>query len=114
MPILGLASAAAVVLDAGGNGTASAGPAIPGEVWTPAAVSVKCSSHAAEALCTIYAGGGISGATFVDGTTWGSSGDSTTNLAGNLYPGQQIYAVWAGGDPGTTASLSVTGTRSVP
>lgn len=111
---LALSASASVVLDSGGNGTASTGPAVPGTVWNPAVVSVKASSNAKEAQCSIYAGGGVSAAEFQDGTTWGSTGDSTSNVPGPVYPGQVITAVWTGGDPGATATVSITGTRGVP
>jgi hypothetical protein len=105
---------ASVVLDSSGNGTAELGPSSPGEVWAPGNASVSVTTSVSEATARIYAGNGLSPGSFVDGTTWGSTGDSTTNFATSLYPGQQIFAQWTGGDPGATATVVVTGTRSVP
>jgi hypothetical protein len=105
---------ASTTLDGSGNGTAEAGPAVPGEIWYPSAVAVKCSSNTNEAIAKTYVGNQVSDATFADGTTWGSTGDSTSNVTGPLYPGQQVFAVWTGGDPGATATVTITGTRSVP
>lgn len=109
-----LSASASVVLDSSGNGTASAGPSSPGEVWFPTSVSVSASSNTAEAIAKIYAGGQISQSMFADGTTWGSTGDSTSNVSGPVYPGQQVFAVWTGGDTGATATVVITGTRQVP
>ena len=109
-----LNATASVKLDGSGNGTASTGPQNPGEVWTPSTVSVSCSSNASEAVCKVYAGNSATAAYFTDGTTWGSTGDSTSNLSSPVYPGQQVFASWTGGDPGATATMTVTGTRQVP
>lgn len=112
-----LSVAVPVVLDGTGGGTAQAGPASPGETWLPQVVSVGAAESAvlAEAQCKIYAGESASQPNFVDGTLSGSTGDSTSNVAGQvLYPGQYLWAVWTGGDAGVTAVMNVTGTRTVP
>jgi hypothetical protein len=117
MRILNLTATASTVLDANGNGTAQGGPTSPGTVWLPAIASVNCNEAEVinEAACKTYAGAFVSSGTFVDGTLSGSSGDSTQNIAGRtIYPGQYVFAVWTGGDPGALAVLNVTGTRQVP
>lgn len=99
-----------VTLDGSGNGTVSTGPQVPGESWPPPyTVSVKASTNTAEALCSVTVAG-----QFLATTTWGSTGDSNSDGALTLYPGTEVQAVWTGGDPGATASLTVTGTRQVP
>jgi hypothetical protein len=77
-------------------------------------VSVSVSTNVLEAQCKVYIGTGVGQATFVDGTLSGSSGDSTDRVAHALYPGQIIFAVWTGGDIGSTATVNVVGTRQVP
>lgn len=106
----------AVTLNGSGAGQAQIGPALPGEVWQVPGLTaaVSASSNTNEATGKIYAGGGVSGSTFVDGTTWGSTGDSTSKFANPVYAGQQVFAVWTGGDPGAIATLVITGTRQVP
>lgn len=110
----------AVTLNGAGVGQAQIGPTLPGEIWqvggpaAPLTAAVSASSNTNEATAKIYAGGGVSGATFVDGTTWGSTGDSTSKFANPVYAGQQVFAVWTGGDPGAIATLVITGTRQVP
>lgn len=103
-----------VTLDGSGSGTASAGPTGSGEAWSAITASVHCSTAAAEATCRVYAGADASARYFCDGTYAGSSGDSTTNLPPAVPPGQRVWAVWTGGDPGATAYLTLTGTRTVP
>jgi len=97
-----------------GNGTAQAGPSFPRESWDVAVASVSASSNAKEAVCKIYAGPQAAQAWFADGTTWGSTGDSTSNFSAPVYLGSSVFAVWTGGDPGATATLVVTGTRRIP
>jgi hypothetical protein len=102
-----------VVLDGSGNGTARAGPLNLREVWTPGLASVKVSTNASEASCKVYEGEAADDSSYVDGTLSGSTGDSTANVYGPLYVGQYVWAVWEGGDPGATAYLNVTGTKTV-
>lgn len=110
---LPLSAGAKVTLDASGNGTASVGPTAQGETWQAGfTAAVHCSSNASEAQAKAYCGGGVSPQYFIGGTTWGSTGDSTTNTP-QMQVGQQVFAVWTGGDPGATAFLSVNGTRVV-
>jgi hypothetical protein len=111
---LALSVVASVVLDGSGNGTVQVGPRGTNEVWQPQSAAVSAATNTSEAQCRIYAGNTISAGSLVDGTTFGSSGDSTTNFASQVWLGQSIWAQWTGGDPGATATLVVTGTRQVP
>lgn len=109
---LPLTAKAYVTLDGSGNGTASIGPLSPGEVWSSLTASVSVATNTHEAICRIYAGAGATPGYFADGTTWGSTGDSTQNLP-EVRVGGQVFAVWTGGDHNTKATLTVTGTRTV-
>lgn len=114
---LSLTATARTVLDGSGNGTAQAGPVSPGETWYPGVVSVSTQETAvtSEAQAKIYCGPLAATPYYVDGTLSGSTGDSTSNVAGQvLQPGRYIWAVWAGGDPGATAVMNIQGTRTVP
>jgi hypothetical protein len=105
-----LSKAVTVTLDGSGHGTVSAGPAVPGESWPPPyTISVRASSNTAEAQCSVSVAG-----QFLAATTWGSTGDSNSDGALTLYPGTEVSATWTGGDPGATATLTVTGQRQVP
>lgn len=112
-----LAASASVVLDANGNGTAEVGPTVPGEVWSPGSVSISCGGTipvTGAPTLFIYAGNGISQATFID-STYNITGSSSSMISGKtIYPGQNVYAVWSDGPPNETAVLAVNGTRSVP
>jgi len=79
-------------------------------------VSVSCSTNDAEAQCKIYAGPSATQPYYIDGTLSGSTGDSSTNVAGLAISRTQIpylWAVWSGGDAGAQATLQVTGTLTI-
>jgi hypothetical protein len=110
---LPLQAFATVVLNAEGNGSSSIGPLSGGEVWPGGYnVAVHCATNTSEAQCKVYCGGSLDPQWFSDATTWGSTGDSTSNTR-PLAVGQQVFASWNGGDPGTTAYLVVTGSKEV-
>lgn len=96
-----------------GQGSCSVGPTGQGEVWNAGfTVSVHASSNVNEAICKIYCGDSVSPSNFVDGTTWGSTGDSSTNTP-EIRTGQYVFAEWSGADSQSTGYLNVNGTRTV-
>lgn len=99
-------------LSGAGAGTASIGPLSPGEQWSDLTVSVSVATNVAEATCRIYAGAAPTPGYFADGTTWGSTGDSTTN-ARIVRVGGNVWAAWSGGDAGAKATMTISGTRAV-
>jgi len=109
---LPLNAKAYVTLNGSGNGTASVGPLSHGEAWTGVTAHVSVATNAAEAQCQIYAGAEATPGYFGDATTWGSTGDSTSNL-NDVRVGGQVFATWTGGDPGSVATLAVTGIKAV-
>lgn len=109
---LPLTAKAYVTLNADGNGTASAGPLSPGEVWSNLTVAVKVATNVNEAVCSVYAGAAATPGYYAGGTTWGSTGDSSTNIP-VVRVGGNVFAVWTDGDPGGQATMTVTGTRTV-
>lgn len=111
-----LNESAPVTLDGAGNGILKMVPYGGGLIWLPSVVSVKASTHAAEAACRIYIGPAPVDQWFVDGTLSGSTGDSTDRVAGRQVDthGNALWAVWAGGDPGAAATMTVAGTESRP
>ena len=112
MRTLPLTAKAYVTLDADGNGTASTGPQSSGEQWSGLTAAVRVATNANEAICSTYAGAAATPGYFAGATTWGSTGDSTTNLPGREGGRQRVRGL-AGGDPGAQAVLTVTGTKSV-
>lgn len=99
-----------VTLDANGDGTLRFAPT--GEKWEVDRVHVRCSSRVSEAQCRIYLAQQRPD-TVIDGTYSGSSGD-TTDTRIYLEDGQPMFIEWTGGDPGATATATVSGWKSTP
>jgi hypothetical protein len=114
MPQLTLSETTDTQLDSSGDGTAKLGPTGPNEVWTPSNVAVICSSNTAEATCKVFAGPSATPQYFKDITVDGSTGDATDKCNLPIPKSWFVWAVWTGGDPGATATLSVDGTKQVP
>jgi hypothetical protein len=110
---LSLNAEASVVLDANGDGTAQCGPSLPGTSWQPTNIAVSVATNASEAQCNLYLGLSAAAGSLLGATSTGSTGDST-DCSQTVWPGQSLIAVWAGGDPGSIATLSVFGTKTVP
>ena len=114
MAALPLTESASVTLDGSGNGTLRLGPDNR-EHWQVAVASVSCETAVAEAQCKLYAGPSASAQYFVDGTRSGSTGDSTDRLSTFDFGKTTVpyvWAVWAGGDAGTSAWLNLSGTKT--
>ena len=112
-----LKATASVTLDENGNGEASVGPQSFGEQWLSGdfgilTAAVRVATNTDEAICSTYAGAAATPGYFCGATTWGSTGDSTQNVP-NVQVGGNVFAVWTGGDPGSLATLTVTGTKRV-
>lgn len=111
---IGPEGTATVVLNGSGNGTAKVGPIGARENWTPAAAAVSVSTRTAEAQCKLFVGPSPTADNYIGGTLSGSTGDSTGRVSAQPVPlGSFVWAVWAGGDPGSVATLSVQGTKNV-
>jgi hypothetical protein len=113
-----LNQSAVVTLSAAGGGTAQLGPRNGREMWLPAVVSVKTNQAPGtiinEAQCRIYCGPDTSDPWFVDGTLSGSTGDSSSNVAGQEVDcGEYVFAVWSGGDAGAQGRVSVQGSKVI-
>jgi len=116
MRTLSLTMPANATLDGSGDGTVQIGPGNPGEVWYPTSVSISSTGDqpSGDATCYVYAGEQIAQWTFVD-ATYNVLGAASSLIAGKvLYPGQFVWAQFTGANAGATATLVVTGTRTVP
>jgi hypothetical protein len=97
-----------VVLDGSGNGIVTLGPRI-GQRWNVLTAAVSIPNAVKIPQANIYIGGSASPGNLVDGTFTGNL-DSTSKTANYQIPQQEsIIAQWIGGDPGATATLSITG-----
>jgi hypothetical protein len=81
--------------------------------WQPSTIAVSVATNVAEAQCNLYLGIGPFPGSLLGATSTGSTGDST-DCSATVWPGQELIAVWTGGDPGSIATMSVFGTKTVP
>lgn len=95
---------ATTVLNASGNGTVRLGPTRLGQNWIPTIVAVSTSTAARVPIADVRLGSTDLGSTFT------GSNDSNDLTGVTVYPGQQLTITWSGGDPGATATASVSGT----
>jgi hypothetical protein len=117
-----------VTLDSNGNGTAKITPGMvspgggvgaarnSGYSWDITGTYVSVSTDVLQAKAVTYISYGIqdvSTADAVGNTALGSSGDTGTFNA-HLLPGDWVTTVWTGGDPGSIATMKVTGTVNPP
>ena len=112
MRTLPLNQKAYVTLDANGNGEAYTGPLSSGEVWTGITAAVSVATNQDEATAQLFAGAAATPGYLQGATTWGSTGNSGP-IAATVRVGGNVFAVWTGGDPGSLATLVVTGTKTV-
>lgn len=116
---LALNTSASVTLDGNGDGTAAIGPGLPGVSWQPATIAVQVGlapgedEIISEAQCNVYLGIAPVAGSLLGATSTGSTGDST-DCSATVWPGQELIAVWSGGDPGAVATMSIFGTKTVP
>lgn len=114
MTLASLNETVTVILDGTGNGTAKVGPLSAREVWTPQNVHISVSTDVNEAVCNIYVGDSADPRNFRDATSSGSIGDSSDRVNADVVKcSQYVWAVWTGGDPGSIATLNVTGTKTI-
>lgn len=117
MPTVPLDESGSVVLDGSGNGTVRIGPDEPAARWLPTNASVSVLTNVNEAAAQIYAGPAAVQQYFVDSTFTASSGDATDRISGKVIARTRLPYVWAvftGGDPGSQATLIITGTKVIP
>lgn len=99
-----------VVLDGSGNGRIRIGPL--GEMWYITRNMVRTTTRNNEAVCTVYQTN-VGDDYQRDITYTGSTGD-TSDTEFTVTDGDALWFVWVGGDPGATATVTISGTRSNP
>lgn len=75
-------------------------------------LSVLVSSATNESIATVYKNN-VGSQYRLSGSYAGSTGDSNNDTV-YLNQGESLYVVWTGGDPGATATATISGFASVP
>lgn len=112
MATMPLAESRSVTLDDSGNGAVHFGPQV-GAMWqlTTASIYVSSATTPAAAMpsCDLSLGSSGNAGTLIDGTYTGARNSSDLVAGIAVYPGAEIWAVWKGGEPASTATLTVYG-----
>lgn len=97
-----------VKLSAAGAGQVSVGPP-SGTLWRASLAAVSTTSVAKASQCSLFLGSSSGPLTLIDATFLGNQASSGKVAGAPLYHGQYIWAVWAGADASSTATLQVYG-----
>jgi hypothetical protein len=101
--------AATTTLDVNGTGQATLSP--DGGDWKITLTSVSVTTNIATPQVSVYANG-VSAQQFLEGSFSGYRDASDTVHV--VAAGEQLIAVWEGGDPGANATLRVSGWQGRP
>lgn len=110
-------TSATCVLDAAGAGQVRIGPMHSAETWAVRRVAVRvapvppATAPVLEPEARVYRGAAVD-EMMVDGTYTGSTNSTGVDL--QMMPGDVITVAWVYGDPGATATATVSGTKTVP
>lgn len=100
-----------VVFDANGNGTVRLTPQ-QGVLWLPTQVRLQNTSTVKFPAGSIYTGSMTFNDQLIDTTTTNIDDTSGRIQGQKIYPGQAVIAVWTGGDPGATGTVTLYGMQS--
>lgn len=99
---------ATVVLDGSGNGQCAIGPPA-GTKWALRLATLAVSTSTNQPQGFLYRGSASGPLELIDSTYTGAQAASAKVGGALYYPGQRLWAVWKGGDPGATATVQVFG-----
>lgn len=100
-----------IALNGSGNAILRMGPSNAYQRWDISSVSVNASVTSPNPSVNVYNSNNPS-AQFLAGTYNGAQ--NSANIRVTLFSGQQICAVFTGGQPGAIVTLAVSGTVTVP
>jgi hypothetical protein len=101
-----------VTLNSSGAGTVTAGPNMPGVIWTVNMVACYTTTNLSGGTTFYLYTNSVSPVNLVGGSYSGNL-DQNSDLSISLFPGQTIIGVWADGDSGAVATMSYYGSMTV-
>lgn len=96
------------VIAAGGRATVMAGPQGYGTRWYPNQIAIATASGAADSSTTAFYLNVIGPGGFL-GQSYAGGGDQPGFALPGMQPGDLLYAVWQGANPGDWCQLMLTG-----
>jgi hypothetical protein len=109
-----LSVSGSVILDGSGKGQVQLGPVLAGVSWSPSNAGIVVTPVSLTVVSTfkLY-NGAPQDQNFIGGTYTGDSNSSAVSVP-DMHPGSVLTGVWSGGNPGARATLTITGTQSIP
>lgn len=102
-----------VTLDVTGAGTVYLSPALPGVTWVVNQVSCITSTNISGTTTFQFYYPSVADVYFQGGSYSGNQ-DTDTDINLVVFYGSQLIGVWAGGDSGAIATMSILGTFTAP
>ena len=109
-----LSVSVSVVLNGSGGGQVQSGPALPGVAWNPSSVAVLVQPVSTTVVSQFLLYLGPPQAANFQGGTYTGDNNSDDLALPPMYAGQVLTGVWTGGNPGATATMTLTGTQDIP
>lgn len=109
-----LTASASVTLSGSGNGTVTLGPSLPGVSWNPSTVAVLVQPASTTVVSQFLLYNGPAQPSNFAGGTYTGDNNSTDLAVPPMFAGAVLTGVWTGGNPGATATMTVTGTQDIP
>lgn len=109
-----LSVSGSVVLSGAGAGQVQLGPVLAGTTWTPGNVAVLVAPTSQTVVSQFYLyRGNAQAANFIGGSYTGDVNSSGITVP-DMHPGDVLTGVWTGGNPGATATMTITGSQNIP
>ena len=96
-----------------GAATVSIGPQGLGTTWYPQQVTVSTSTGAADTATAAAYMGSVALSNLQGGQSYAGGGDVIPLGIAQMTPGDLLWVVWTGGNPGDTATINIIGTQDV-
>lgn len=104
---------AETIVSGGGSATVKIGPQGLGTTWYPQQVTVATTTGAADTSTAAAYIGSVALANLQGGQSYAGGGDVIPLGIAQMTPGDLLWVVWTGGNPGDVATINVIGTADV-
>ena len=101
------------IVSGAGAATIRVGPTHWGEIWYPVSADIATTTGPLDTSTVAFFLGVISASSQIGGQSYQGGGDTMSWSSRPVQFGEQVYAVWSGGNPGDLATLRVTGDEDV-
>lgn len=109
---IGASGIASGIISGAGTATVPIGPQGYGTRWYPAQLSVATQTGAADVSTVAFYINVIGPGGFI-GQSYSGGGDQPALALPEMQPGDLLYSVWSGGNPGDWCQVTITGQQDI-